>query len=94
MTVENGAMCHVPTLAERGWRWLGFRYHLGAEPEGIDGMQGWMCTESRMQFGLADRIRLLVSGRLHLRLVQHATVQVEGTKSRFDWHIPAPGERT
>ncbi len=93
MTVENGAMYHVPTLSERAWRWLGFRYHLGTEPEGVDGMQGWMCTDSRMHFGWADRLRLLVSGRLHLRLVQHTTVQVEGTKNRFDWRIPAPGER-
>ena len=93
MAVENGAMHHVPTLAERAWRRLGFRYHLGAEPEGIDGMPGWMCTDSWMHFGWADRLRLLASGRLQLRLVQHTTVQVEGTKNRFDWRILAPGER-
>ncbi len=93
MTVENGAMEYIPTLRERASRWLGFRYHLGAEPEGIDGMPGWMCTETHMRFGLADRLRLLFSGRLYLRLVQHTTEQVEGTKNRLDWRIPAPGER-
>ena len=93
MTVENGAIHHVPTLREKAWRWLGFRYHLGAEPAGIEQMQGWMCTKSRIHFGWADRIRLLVSGRLSMQLVQHTTVQVEGTKNRFDWHILAPGEQ-
>lgn len=93
MTVENGAMCHVPTLGERMWRWLGYRYHLGAEPENVDGLTGWMKTETRMCFGWADRIRLLVSGRLHMSLVQHTTVQVEGTKNRMDWRILTPGER-
>lgn len=93
MSVENGAMYHVPTLRERAWRWLGYRYHLGDEPEGIDAMQGWMCTENRMHFSMSDRIRLLVSGRLHMRLVQHTSVQVEGTKNRLDWHILAPGDR-
>lgn len=90
---QNQAMYRAPTWGERAWRFLGYRYHLGDEPEGIDAMQGWMCTESRLHFGLADRVRLLVSGRLHMRLVQHTTVQVEGTKNRFDWHILAPGER-
>ena len=57
-------------------------------------MTGWMCTDSWLHFCWSDRLRLLLSGRLHMRLVQHTTVQVEGTKSRFDWHIIAPGERT
>lgn len=93
MTAENGAMYHLPTMRERVFRWLGFRYHLGSEPEGIDAMPGWMCTESRMHFSLADRLRLLISGRLHLRLVQHTSVQVESAKNRLDFHILAPGDR-
>lgn len=93
MTAQSEAMYHVPTMRERAWRWLGFRYHLGKEPEGIDGMQGWMCTDSRLDFCWSDRLRLLLTGRLRLRLIQHTTVQVEGTKNRFDWHILAPGER-
>lgn len=36
MTAENGAMHHVPTLRERFARWIGYRYHLGIEPEGIE----------------------------------------------------------
>lgn len=93
MTVENVAMYHVPTLRERFLRRIGYRYHLGDEPEGIDAMPGWMVTENRMQFSLADRLRLLVSGRLHFRLTQYTSVQVESAKNRLDWHILAPGDR-
>ena len=55
----NEAMYRVPTWRERLWRRLGYRYHLGEDPEGVDALAGWMCTESRMHFGVADRLRLL-----------------------------------
>lgn len=90
--VQNGAFYHATTLRERMWRRLGYRYHLGRDPDGIEGMSGWMVTETRLHFGLADRLRLLFSGRLYMRLTQHTTVQVEGTKNRFDWQIIPPGE--
>lgn len=93
MNVENGAMYHVQTLGERAWRWLGFRYHLGDEPEGVEKMQGWLCTDSRIDFSLSDRLRLLLTGKLRMRLIQHTDVQIECSKNRFDWHILAPGER-
>jgi len=93
MKTENRAMYQVPTLRQRAARWLGYRYHLGDEPEGTDGMPGWMVTNTRMQFSFADRLRLLFSGRLNLRLTQYTSAQVEGTKNRLDWQILAPGDR-
>lgn len=92
MTAENGAMYHIPTMRERLVRRIGYRYHLGDEPTGVDAMPGWMVTETRLHFGWADRLRLLLSGRLHMRLVQHTTAQVEA-RNRFDWQILAPGDR-
>lgn len=93
MTVENGYMEHVPTWREKMWRRLGFRYHLGDDPKDIDTLPGWMCTETRMRFGIADRLRLLLTGKLHLRLVQHLPVKCDFSKNRLDWQINAPGER-
>lgn len=90
--VKNGYVTYQPTRAERAWRWLGFRYHLGDEPEGIDQLKFWMCTETRMRFGVADRLRLLLTGRLHMRLVQHLPVECAFAKNRFDWEIKAPGQ--
>jgi hypothetical protein len=52
-----------------------------------------MCTESRLEFGIADRLRLLMTGRLHLRLTQHLPVKCDFARNRFDWQIKHPGER-
>lgn len=93
MAVENGAMYHVPTLRERAWRRLGFRYHLGVDPEGIDTLPGWMCTENRLDFSMADRLRILISGRLRISIKHHMPVQPDFSKNRLDWYILQPGER-
>lgn len=90
----NEAMYHVPTWRERLWRRLGYRYHLGEDPEGVDALAGWMCTESRMHFGVADRLRLLLTGKLRISIKHHMPVQPDFSKNRFDWEIVAPGERT
>lgn len=87
------AVSHTPTKQERLWRSLGYRYHLGEEPDGIDSLSGWMCTSTRMQFGIADRLRLLLTGRLHIRLVQHLPVKCDFAKNRLDWEIVPPGAR-
>jgi hypothetical protein len=91
---ESGAYHHVPTWRERAWRRLGYRYHLGDEPPDTDALPGWMCTETRMRFGWPDRLRLLLTGRLHLRLVQYLPVQCDYAKNRLDWQIDRPGDRT
>jgi hypothetical protein len=91
--LHGGYAVHTPTVAERMWRRLGFRYHLGDEPKDTDKMEGWMCTETRMQFGIADRLRLLLTGKLYIRLVQHLPVKCDYAKNRLDWHIEAPGQR-
>lgn len=91
--IEAGYVAYKPTTIERVWRALGFSYHLGDEPEGVDGLEGWMCTETRLHFGIADRLRLLVTGRLHITLVQHLPVRCDWAKNRLDWQIKYPGEQ-
>lgn len=94
MTVENYAVEYVPKLSERIWRKLGFRYHLGEEPEGIDGLEGWMRTDTRLHFDMKDRLRLLLTGRLLVSwTAHHDTPSAEVVRSRVDWRIYAPGER-
>lgn len=90
---QNQAFYHVPTWRERTWRRLGFRYHLGDEPKGIETMQGWMTSTANFRFSFMDRLRLLLTGRLNINLVQHTTVQCDESKNRLDWQIMAPGER-
>lgn len=95
MTATDGAYHLVPTLRQRFWRKLGFRYHLGEEPEGTETMIGWMRTDCRIHFGWADRLRLLVSGTLKFStIVHHDTPSASVCKTRLDWQIVAPGDRS
>lgn len=93
MTIEAGAMVYRPTMTERFWRALGFRYHLGEEPEGTETLPGWMCTETHMHFGISDRLRLLLTGRLRIRLMQHLPVVCDFSRNRMDWEIERPGSK-
>lgn len=92
--MTHEAMFHNPTLSERFWRSLGFRYHLGDEPEGADSLEGWMRTDIRLEFSIVDRLRLLLTGRLLVASIVHTdTPSASICKSRVDWRISAPGER-
>lgn len=91
-TTQNGYVTYTPTLAERFWRKLGYRYHLGDEPEGTDGMPGWMVHGVRLRFSFADRLRLLLTGRLHVKSMMHTDVPCANViKTRVDWEIVRPG---
>jgi hypothetical protein len=91
-TPRDFAMYHVPTLAERVWRKLGYHYHLGEEPEGSDTLPGWHCTEIRLHFGFIDRLRLLTTGKLKLRsILMTDTPSAMICKNRLDWRISHPG---
>jgi hypothetical protein len=92
MTVTNEAVEFKPTFAMRFWRRLGFRYHLGEEPEGAENMPGWFVTQSRFHFTFADRLRLLIGGRLLVKTIGHADAKVDTVVNRMDWRIYAPGE--
>lgn len=93
-TMENDrAMCSTPTLAQRFWRAMGFVYHLGEEPEDAEALPGWMRTDMRMHFGIVDRLRLLMTGKLFIAsIVSTDTPSPTICKSRMDWRIVAPCE--
>ena len=90
---QNFAVIYTPTMAERMWRKVGFRTHIGDDPADVDALPGWVRTHTRMHFGWADRLRLLLTGRLTIDLTQYAPVKVDWTKNRLDWRISYPGER-
>ncbi len=92
-TAGNYAVIYVPTLRERLWRRVGFRFHLGDEPEGTETFPGWMRTNIRLDFGWLDRLRLLLTGRLRVTLSSHFdALSPAVVKSRLDWTIAAPGD--
>src|SRR5258707_7790648 len=90
---EDRCYYAVPTFAQKFWRALGFRYHLGDEPPDSEQLRGWMKTDMHLHFGWTDRLRLLVSGRLFIAsIVSTDTPSPMVCKSRMDWHIKRPGE--
>lgn len=92
--IENGYAVYRPSFVERFWMRLGYRYHLGEDAKDIENLPGWMCTETRMRFSIMDRIRLLLSGRLHIKLVQHLPVKCDFSRNRLDWQIERPSLRS
>lgn len=90
---QNFAMEYVPTLMERFWRKLGFHYHLGDEPTDTDLLKGWMRTDAGFNFTFTDRLRLLLTGKLRVTLIQHTDTESPSViKNRVDWRIVAPGD--
>jgi hypothetical protein len=88
----NHAMQHVPSMRERFWQALGFRYHLGGEPKGSEALDGWMRTDMRVHFTVLDRLRLLMTGRLFIALIVSTdTPPPSICKTRMDWRIVEPG---
>lgn len=86
----NLAMHHRPTLLERLARRLGFTFRLGEEPEGVDAWPGWARTELRLDLPILDRVRLLLTGRLHISMTHYADVRFDNMKNRTDLRFPAP----
>lgn len=92
--IKGEAFYRVPTLYEKIYRKLGFVYHLGDEPEGIDALKGWMQTDIHLHFDWRDRLRLLISGRLFIASIVHTdTPSPSVCKSRVDYRIIAPREQ-
>ena len=91
---DTGCMIHKPTFVERFWRRVGFRYHLGEEPEAQTSI-GWMKTDSYLQFGLFDRLRLLLTGKLFISTTVHMdTPSPKNIITRLDWMIKPPGDKS
>lgn len=87
-------MVYQPTLAERLWRKLGYTYHLGDDPDDIDRLPGWTRTDIGLDFGIADRLRLLLTGKLRLHsILMTDTPSATVCRSRLDWRIVPPGDR-
>jgi len=89
MTEGYEAVYH-PSLAERFWRWAGFRYvHVDLPPE-AEKLPGWMVTETKLRFSVGDRLRLLFGGRLNLRTVTQTDVSVSTAVSATSLHFVPP----
>lgn len=90
---QSWAYCAKPTFKQRFWRGLGYRFHLGEEPDDAFTQQckGWIRTTTYLHFGLLDRLRLLFVGRLNVQHTIHTdTPTPTKTYTRMDWQIMPP----
>jgi len=87
---QNFAMYHKPTIIEKLWRALGYKYHLVDLPEEADGMDGWIMTHTRFNFDFFDRIRLLLTGKLYVDTRQATDVRVGKCISAASFRIAPP----
>lgn len=68
---QGGYSTYMPTLAERFWRFAGWHSHYPELPEEVRDWPGWAATDVNIYLGFTDRLRLLLNGRLLLKL-RHA----------------------
>lgn len=88
------ASIYVPTLRERFWRRMGFQLHMGDDPEGTELLSGWSRTTIGFKFSIADRLRLLLTGRLRVDVSSHFdTPSPSVVINRTDFRILAPGDK-
>lgn len=89
---QNFASVYRPTLAERFWRKMGFRYHLQDLPEDAP-TEGWAVTHIRLNVLAMDRFRLLMTGRMRLDVRQAFNTPVDTVVSASSLQILYPGEQ-
>ena len=90
---QNFAMEHKPTRRERFWTRLGYRYFLVDLPDDAAQMPGWMMTTTRLEFSIADRLRLFLSGKIKIDIRQATDVPVEKCVSAASFSITPPFQR-
>ena len=91
MNSEASYQIYKPTLRQRFFRWLGFRYHRVDLPDNIEAtMPGWMMTTCRVHFDFADRLRLLLTGKLHIDIRQATSQQVDSAVNTTSFEIIPP----
>lgn len=70
-----------PTIAQRFWRWLGFRSRVPEDhPEG-EKMPGWIMTGVVIVPSIGDRLRFLICGHAHVRIRTYTSAPVDAVSS-------------
>ncbi len=82
---------YKPTKAERFWRWLGYRTRVPAFPEDAPELSGWIMSHIRVQISLADRLRILLSGNVKVRIETRTSARVDHAISASSFEVCRPG---
>jgi hypothetical protein len=93
-TSSHGAFYHRPTFAERFWPSLGFRHaHAPSHDEdelGAGWVAGVFIVETYVSLDWFDRIRVLISGKLHIEQAVLADVVIGESRATSAFGILPP----
>lgn len=89
---QNLCMEYRPTLAERFWRKAGWRYQRQELPDDAP-TEGWAMTQVHLNVSFADRLRLLLTGRVRLDVRQAFDTPVDTVVCATSVEILRPGAR-
>lgn len=81
---------YVPTRSERFWRALGFRSAYQERPEETAEFPSYMVTDIRINVSLLDRLRILLSGKIHIESVHATDVAVHHAKTQTAVGVERP----
>lgn len=87
------AMVYKASWGERFWRWAGWHGQYPELPPEVDKWPGWAATTVRIQLSIGDRLRLLINGRMRLRLRHAADVQFNEMVMASSLELVSPVDR-
>jgi hypothetical protein len=87
------AMEYQPNRLERFWRAMGYHSAHPELPAEAENMPGWCATDIRVRISVADRIRLLISGKAMVRVRTATDVRFDHAISASTFEVVPPYER-
>ena len=94
MPTGGGYKLYVPTLRERFFRALGFRWPAQPEDWERPGLaEGYVSVRTVIQFDFWDRLRVLVGGPVALIAAVKSNVLIADSETRANVGVLPPGSR-
>ncbi|MDE2105839.1 MAG: hypothetical protein KGL39_51935 [Patescibacteria group bacterium] len=93
MTNTHGGFIqeYRPPLIERFWRWAGFRHPYVRRPDETVEFPSYMVSRAVVNLSVADRLRVLISGRVCVETVHRVQTDPGEVLSISDAKVLPPG---
>lgn len=90
MTTDTNAFYseYRPTVGERIVKWLGFRHAYQPRPDETEEFPSYICTVTRINISFLDRMRILISGKVHVETISQTDVEVRAARSQSSTGVP------
>jgi hypothetical protein len=93
----RGSFYAPQPLRKRVWRWLGFKHACADRPEEDEEAEGWapswFIVETWVHLDWKDRIRILLSGKLHVEQAVKTDVPISRSRSTSAVGVLSPSTK-